>query len=174
MRRKYGDAKDLAGLLNVSRPRVTALIKRGVLGETVKRKRDGTYRIDLEAAAAMARQNIDPGQPAGKIKTAGGSQQGGGKLVGGIDYVTARALNEQYKAAVKKLEYEERTGKLISADKVRETAFDVARRVRDAMLNIPDRVSALIAAESNEIKVRELLTKEIRQSLMELVDHDTG
>jgi len=167
--KRYGDAKDLANLLNVSRPRVTALIKRGIFGDAVKRKKDGTYRIDLEVAAATARQNIDPGQPAGKIKGADSTQ--GVKPAGGIDYVTARALNEQYKAAVKKLEYEERTGKLINADKVRETAFDVARRVRDGMLNIPDRVAAIIAAESNEIKVRELLTKEIREALSELVDN---
>jgi phage terminase Nu1 subunit (DNA packaging protein) len=169
--KKYGDAKDLAGLLGVSRPRITALIKRGIFGDVAKRKKDGTYRIDLEAAAAIARQNIDPAQPAGKIKGADSSARGV-KPTGGIDYVTARALNEQYKAAVKKLEYEERIGKLVDAKKVQEIAFDTARRVRDSLLNIPDRLSALLAAEPNEIKVRELLTKEIRQALSELVDNN--
>ncbi|MEW6505508.1 MAG: hypothetical protein AB1457_16240 [Chloroflexota bacterium] len=167
-KKRFGDGKDLAEMLGISRPRVTALIKRGILGDAAKKGPNGRYKIDLDLAAERIRKNLDWGQPAAK---AGKQAAGGGesaRAIGGIDYVTARALNEQYKAAVRKLEYEERIGKLVDAKKVQETAFDIARRVRDGLLNIPDRVSAVLAAEKDEVRVRNLLADEIRAVLSEL------
>jgi hypothetical protein len=44
----------------------------------------------------------------------------------------------------------------------------VARLVRDAMLNIPDRVAAELAAETNQFKVHQRLTHEIRRALEDM------
>ena len=58
-------------------------------------------------------------------------------------------------------------GKYVDADEVKVAAFNKARIVRDGLLNIPDRLAALLAAESDEHKVHKLLASEIRAVLEE-------
>jgi hypothetical protein len=65
------------------------------------------------------------------------------------------------------------TGKLVSADEVKIAAFRRARIVRDGMLNLPDRLAAILAAEHDATKVHTLLTTEIRTVLVELSDADS-
>lgn len=48
--------------------------------------------------------------------------------------------------------------------------FSAGRIVRDAMLNIPDRVKAELAAESDAFEIGETLTKEIRAALEDLAE----
>lgn len=86
----------------------------------------------------------------------------------GLDYSRARAIRENYLARLAKIEYEERSGKLVSKDEVAVAAFTKARTVRDGMLNIPDRVAAIVAAEPDADKVHLILTDEIRKALNEL------
>lgn len=83
---------------------------------------------------------------------------------------------KHYKAELARIELEEAQGKLINAEKVGRQAFKVARAVRDAMLNIPDRVSAELAAEKDSFTVHKRLTDEIRMALeglsVEVLDLD--
>lgn len=51
---------------------------------------------------------------------------------------------------------------------VKDAAFASARQIRDALLNIPDRISSILAAESDHDRTREILTTEIRQALESL------
>ena len=87
---------------------------------------------------------------------------------GGLDYFRARAIRENYLARLAKIEFEEKTAKLISRDEVQVAAFTKARTVRDNLLNIPDRLSATLAAEADADKVHVTLTGEIRKALDEL------
>ncbi len=48
------------------------------------------------------------------------------------------------------------------------------RSVRDGMLNLPDRLAAVLAAEHDATRVHTLLTTEIRTVLVELSDADSG
>ncbi|MFM7621490.1 MAG: hypothetical protein ACKO57_00730, partial [Alphaproteobacteria bacterium] len=64
--------------------------------------------------------------------------------------------------------------KAASADEVRIAAFRRARIVRDGMLNLPDRLAAVLAAEHDATKVHTLLTTEIRTVLVELSDADSS
>ncbi len=89
---------------------------------------------------------------------------------GGLDYARARAVRENYLARLAKIEYEERLGKLVSRDEVQVAAFNRFRTFRDGMLNIPDRVAAVLAAENDPRKVHEVLTTEIRKALLEFAD----
>ncbi|MFN8996121.1 MAG: hypothetical protein ACK5X3_20980 [Pseudomonadota bacterium] len=57
------------------------------------------------------------------------------------------------------------SGKLIPADEVKIAAVRRARIVRDGLLNLPDRVAAVLAAETDAAKVHAILTKEIRLNL---------
>lgn len=91
-------------------------------------------------------------------------------VTGGLDYARARAVRESYLARLAKIDFEERSGKLVSRDEVQVAAFNRFRTFRDGMLNIPDRVSAMLAAESDPAKVHAVLTTEIRKALLEFAD----
>ena len=77
----------------------------------------------------------------------------------------ARAMREHFKALLTELEYKERSGELILAKDVCDANFEKARLIRDQLLNIPARVSPILAAERDAKKVNEILTHEIRQCL---------
>ncbi len=87
---------------------------------------------------------------------------------GGLDYFRARAVREGYLARLAKIEFEEKTAKLISRDEVHVAAFTNGRLVRDNLLNIPNRLAATLAAESDAEIVHQMLTVEIRKALDEL------
>ena len=91
---------------------------------------------------------------------------------GGLDYFRARAVRENYLARLAKIEFEEKTAKLISRDEVQVAAFTKGRTARDNLLNIPDRLAATMAAESDADKVHQILTAEIRKALDELAGAD--
>jgi hypothetical protein len=89
---------------------------------------------------------------------------------GANQYNKARAVREHYQARLAKLEFEEKTAKLIAADEVKVAAFNLFRRYRDAMLNLPDRLAAILAAETEAAKCYEILATEIRKALNEFAD----
>jgi len=85
---------------------------------------------------------------------------------GGVpSYAAARAVRENYQARIAKLIFEEKIGKLVDSDTVKIEAFKTARSVRDALLNIPDRVSLEFANETDAFKIRERLNEEIRRAI---------
>jgi hypothetical protein len=86
------------------------------------------------------------------------------------DYSRARAVRENYLAHMSKLDFEERSGKLIRRDEVQVAAFNRFRTFRDGMLNLPDRLAAVLAAESDSVKVHDILATEIRKALLEFAD----
>ena len=70
--------------------------------------------------------------------------------------------------------YEERIAKLVSGEEVQVAAFNKFRQFRDAMINLPDRLAAMLAAESVETTVHALLTTEIRKALNDFADESNG
>lgn len=93
------------------------------------------------------------------------------QVLQGPSYAQSRAIREAYAARLAKLEYEEKTEKLIPVDKVKVDAFKLARTVRDAILNIPDRISNELASYGNDpARIHERLTQELILALEELVN----
>lgn len=76
------------------------------------------------------------------------------------------------KAQADKVEYEIKIlhREYVKGAEVKDTAFNTARKVRDALLNIPDRTSAIYASEKDEHKIHTMQMKEITQVLKELSD----
>lgn len=94
-----------------------------------------------------------------------------GQSQGGPSYAQSRAIREAYAARLAKLEFEEKSGRLVAVDRVKVEAFRTARTVRDAVLNIPDRIAAELASYGNDpARIHERLTQELVQSLEELVN----
>ena len=85
-------------------------------------------------------------------------------------YAAARAAREHYQARLAKLEYEEKTGKLIDAEKVKRDAFELARTVRDHILNIPDRISAELVGITDQPTMHSVLLRELNTALQGLSD----
>ena len=83
-------------------------------------------------------------------------------------YADSRAARESYLARLAKLEFEERSGKLVDADEVRAQVFALGRRMRDAMLALPDRVAPVLVAQADPADIHRVLSEEIQSCLSEL------
>lgn len=59
----------------------------------------------------------------------------------------------------------QRSGRLIDAEVARREAYESARSIRDAVLAVPDRVAAELAAESDAGRVHARLREELRAAL---------
>ncbi len=129
---------------------------------------NGDGLIDSDRADAEWNAKTRPGQRRAKSAAPAAREPGEVPVGAGIDYFRARAIRENYLARLAKIEFEEKTAKLISRDEVQVAAFTKARTVRDNLLNIPDRLAATLAAEGDADKVHQILTGEIRKALDEL------
>lgn len=103
----------------------------------------------------------------------GGRDSGRSNIATGA-YSTARAMQAQYAARITKIKYEEMVGNLIPADAVRVERFKQGRVVRDAIMNIPNRIgdalaSALgITVDSNQVSI--IMETELRNVLQEIAN----
>ncbi len=121
--------------------------------------------IDPEVADREWEQNTTARPPAFRRQS-----DDDGETFGASQYSKARAVREHYQARLAKIEYEERVGSLVSKDEVQVAAFNKFRQFRDAMLNLPDRLAAMLAAEPDEPKCYEILSTEIRKALNDFAD----
>lgn len=83
-------------------------------------------------------------------------------------YAASRALRERFNARLAKLEYDERSGKVVPADDVRIATFNVARGARNQLLSLPDRLAPILASLSSTREVHNLLTVEVRRICEEI------
>lgn len=81
----------------------------------------------------------------------------------------AKALKETYLARLRRLEFQQKSGRLVDADAAKKAIFDLSRQDRDSWSNWPSRVSPLIAAELgvDQVKLAVVLEKHVREQLSE-------
>lgn len=157
----------------VSLQAVLKAIREGRLPTSAVQRKSGRWDIDPEVADIEWQQNTDSGQGApahaknrqDQPAPAGDAEPEDGEP---ITYAQARAQHERFKARLAQLELEQREGKLVEADAVKRESFRTARLVRDALLNLPDRIAAELANETNQFKVHQRLVSEIRRALEDL------
>jgi len=130
-----------------------------------------TGQIDSDAADAEWARNTQTQAPPVDRR---GQPEEDGEVFGASQYTKARAVREHYQARLAKIDYEERIAKLVSGEEVQVAAFNKFRQFRDAMINLPDRLAAMLAAESVETTVHALLTTEIRKALNDFADESNG
>ncbi len=88
----------------------------------------------------------------------------------GPNFAQSHAIREAYLTKIARLNYEESAGSLVKVDEVRTQTFKVHRMARDALLNIPERISAELFAASSVHDVHQILVREINAVLQEMVD----
>jgi hypothetical protein len=132
-------------------------------------KKAGAISVDKDRADhALARNTTSAAMEGGRLPPIAESVQVETVLRAGTDCLSlneARTLTQRYRAGLLKLEIDERTGRLIDVEAVKSSAFAKARQVRDSILNIPDRVAPILAAESDQNRVAEILTAEMKTAL---------
>ena len=82
----------------------------------------------------------------------------------------SRIKSEVERAKLLEIKARVEAGKYVAVDDVKAAAFNRARVIRDALLNIPERLAAMLAAEDDEQRVHQILVTEIRAALEELMD----
>ena len=137
---------DVAKMYGVSPAAITSRLKNGTLRE----RPDGT--IDPAEAERSFRES-----PSTKpVQTFGGDSP---------DMVSAKAKEAHYRAELRRLEYEERSGKLIDADKAKATYFAKARARRDLVLAVAADICDELAHMTDAHQVRERLTDALSAAL---------
>jgi len=70
-----------------------------------------------------------------------------------------------YTGKLEQLKYEKESGQLIRKEEVEDTAFIVARTIRDKLMAIPERLSDELASISDSYVIKEMLYKELNKLL---------
>lgn len=83
--------------------------------------------------------------------------------------VAAKARREAAEAALAELELAEKRGETLSMKDHKRIVFALARGLRDALLQIPSRAAALVAAENSQTACQRILEAEIRAVLQQLM-----
>jgi len=82
-----------------------------------------------------------------------------------LELVEARKRKEYWLARQAELKYKKEHGQLVDKDEVEREAFAVARLLRDKLMNIGDRLSPMIAAQSDRFVCKQMIDDEIMQVL---------
>ncbi len=150
--------EEYAAAIDVSPQAVRKAIADGRIKNGAKRE-GRRWLIDLEVANKEWGKNTAPQYRQGPAIKAGrqrqmagaaatGNQAPPGPAVGGAGELTmskAQTLKAAYQAKLTQLEFEERSGKLVSAEEMTRVRFESGRRVRDAVLRIGPQMIGEIA-----------------------------
>lgn len=161
-------AAQYAKLRNISKQAVSQAIAEGKLPTAAVKKGTG-YAIDVDIADREWKENTNPAMGAPHHLVPKGHKTDDENIPTGNESLAAsKAKRESFMAELARLEYEQKAGQLVPIEEVKKEAFRTARIVRDTILNIPDRLAAELAAESNQFTVHKRLTEELRKALEEL------
>ena len=115
------------------------------------------------------KQTRVPGEPSEPMDFGGADEPPGGNGTA-TGYAKARAARELYQAQLAKLELDRQRGTLIRADEVRVGAFNMARKARDQLIALPERVAAILAATEDAAEIQHILEEEIERICQEIAD----
>jgi hypothetical protein len=182
--------RELARQLGVSETAVRRAERVGRIG----REPDGSW--DLAKVRAAWALNTDPAQQRGEPSAGNGSRKAARRAVkpvpeaavgavretlrehgepiaaGAMTFMQARTANEVLKAQERRLRLQQMKGELVDRAKAVAQVFRLARDERDAWVNWPARVAAMIAAELevDPHKLHSVLERQVREHLAELAE----
>jgi hypothetical protein len=180
--------RELARQLGVSETAVRRAEKAG----RIRREPDGAW--DLATVSAAWSDNTDQAQQRRSPQQAGGRprraalkpvpeaalgavrdtlrEHGEPFTAGAMTFMQARTANEVLKAQERRLRLQQMKGELVERAKAVAQVFRLARDERDAWVNWPARVAAMIAAELevDPHRVHTVLERHVRDHLAELAE----
>ena len=80
-------------------------------------------------------------------------------------FAQSRAIREAYAARLTRLEFDQKSGRLVDKAELKMKLAKLHMAVRDSLRTIPDRVAPIVAAETDQAKIHAMLLKEIGQAL---------
>lgn len=164
-----------AEIIGVSRQRVLTAIKTGLLSQSVSVKKSGKskrYLIDEKAGKKEWADNIDQAKQRDNSKQEATKEMQDADGPGASNYQKARAAKEFYNANMAKLDFLKAAEKLIMADTVRSECFKIARRVRDSILGVPERVAPELANMDDPRSIAIYIKEQLAEALKDLGDMD--
>ena len=182
--------RELARQLGVSETAVRRAEKAG----RIRREADGAW--DLARVKAAWAGNTDPAQQRGEPSAGNGSRRstrramkpvpeaavgavrdtlrehGEPVVADAMTFMQARTANEVLKAQERRLRLQQMKGELVDRAKAVAQVFRLARDERDAWVNWPARVAAMMAAdlEVDAHKLHTVLERHVRDHLAELAE----
>jgi hypothetical protein len=85
----------------------------------------------------------------------------------------AERVEKYWKAKLAKLKYKEAAKQLVEVSKIKRHGFEMGRKIRDGMLNIPSRISAELMGKKKQFDVEQVMTREINAVLKILSDGES-
>lgn len=168
---------EMAKLMECKPPSVTKAVQSGRIAAAVV-EQDGKRWLDRDLAIELWHKNTRQSR-LGVQKTVGHAPRSREQLRQQVDMMpddaipelnVSRERREHYQAELAKLEVDLKRGELVSAESVKKEAFNLAKTVREALINIPDRVANQFAAESDSQAIHMALAHEIQSALERLSD----
>ena len=141
--------QQLATALNITPPRISQLIKSGVLPQPVQGKHDPFKAVPAYIDFL-------------------------GKRLTGGDLKGVRIQKYAVETALRELELKQKSGELVDRSAVEGRFFSIARAVRDTFQNLPIRTRGMVAAERNQQKCHDILAAEVQQILEGLPGNGSG
>jgi hypothetical protein len=170
MKRATGAHQEKPGLISI----LAYAKRRGVSHTAVlKAIRDGRIstvgpkrRIDPEVADREWRESTDLTKSRNSVTGTSGKKRRGEDQT--LNFNSARAVHETYKARKAKLEFEQMKGRLVLAEDVRRRWFTIGRRIRESVMGVADRVAPVVTGMSDSAEVHRIISSELRTALEEL------
>ena len=173
---------ELARELGVTRQSINELVSRGILTLTDKGR-----MLLSEAKAALEERMTQPNAKTlitiAKEREAEADNQLDAAEATQTSFHAARALRETYEAKLKRLKFEQESGVSIELTEAKRIVFTAFRTLRDQILNVPARIKDQCAAETDAVRVENLITAELTaalnsfepdQALQDLDDDEPG
>lgn len=128
---------------------------------------NGVMQRGSDATESKAPKSQEPrgSEPAESPSLASQPPRG---VAGADTLADARALKEKYLALMAKLEYELESGQLIEAESAKRAAFSAARKARDMLLTVADRLAPVVAGLADQFECHRVITAEVRRVCDEL------
>lgn len=91
------------------------------------------------------------------------------KQIEKLSFNDAKTKSEQMNLIVKKIAMEKELNNLVPKEGVEKNAFELAKKLQDSLLSIPDRLCDILASETDARVIHNKITEEIKQILEEII-----
>lgn len=148
--------RQFAKLLGVS----PAAVSKAAATGRISRLPNG--KIDPDTAIAEWNAHTNPGS----AKT--GRNGNGADSASAREYQRARAVREHYQARLAELEFKRVAGELVPLDEVKKQGYETAKRARDLLETLPDRLAPVLIGVDDLDDMHAIIRKEVRKVCLEL------